>query len=125
MLHTKFRGNWPAGSGEEDFLRVFTIYGRGGHLGHLTSIMLIIFISLYLKAFIQNLVQNGSVISEKIRFEFLYVHDLGPRSRNDLDLQYSHTFIKSFSCLYLPTFRSQASIVSEKSTVFTFSYRKA
>ena len=65
------------------------------------------------------------VVSEKIRFEFLYVHDLGPRSRNDLDLQYSHTFIKSFSCLYLPTFRSQASIVSEKSTVFTFSYRKA
>ena len=62
--------------------------------------------------------------SEKIRFEFLYIHDLGPRSRNDLDLQYSHTFIKSFSCLYLPTFRSQASIVSEKSTVFTFSYRK-
>ena len=37
MLHTKFRGNWPAGSGEEDFLRIFTIYGRGGHLGHVTS----------------------------------------------------------------------------------------
>ena len=32
---------------------------------------------------------------------------------------------ESFSCLYLPTFRSQASIVSEKLTVFTFSYRKA
>ena len=42
MLHTKFHGNWPAGSGE-DFLRVFTIYGRGGHLGHVTSIMLINF----------------------------------------------------------------------------------
>ena len=27
-----------------------------------------IFISLYLKAFIQNFVQNGSVVSEKIRF---------------------------------------------------------
>ena len=39
MLHTKFRGNRPACSGEEDFLRVFTIYGRGGHLGHVTSIM--------------------------------------------------------------------------------------
>ena len=39
MLHTKFRGNRPAGSGEEDFLRVFTIYVRGGHLGHVTSIM--------------------------------------------------------------------------------------
>ena len=64
-------------------------------------------------------------ISEKIRFEFLYVYDLGPRSRNDLDLQYSHTFIKSFSCLYLPISRSRASIVSEKSPVFTFSYRKA
>ena len=84
-----------------------------------------IFISLYLKAFIQNLVQNGTEVSEKIRFAFLYVHDLGPRSRNDLDLQYSHTFIKSFSCLYLQTFRSQASIVSEKYTVFTFPYRKA
>ena len=38
MLHTKFRGNEPVGSGE-DFLRVFTIYGLGGHLGHVTSIM--------------------------------------------------------------------------------------
>ena len=39
MLHTKFRGNWPAGSGEEDFLRVFfTKYGDGGHLGHVTYV---------------------------------------------------------------------------------------
>ena len=83
------------------------------------------FISLYLKASIQNLVQNGPVVSEKIRFEFLYVHDLGPRSSNDLDFQYSHTLIKSISCLYLPTFRSKASMVSEKSTVFTFSHREA
>ena len=52
-----------------------------------------IFISLYLKAFIQNFVQIGKVFSEKIGFEFLYVHDLGPRSSNDLDLQYSHAFI--------------------------------
>ena len=80
-----------------------------------------IFISLYLKAFIQNLVQIAKVVSEKIPFEFLYVQDLGPRSSNDLDLQNSHTFMKSISCLYLPTFRSHASIVSEKSTVFTFS----
>ena len=78
-----------------------------------------------MKAFIENLVQIGTVTSEKIRFEFLYVQDLGPRSRNDLDLQYSLTFIKSFRCLLLPTFRSLAVIVSEKSTVFIFSYRKA
>ena len=103
-------------------MKVFTIYGHGGHLGHVTRIM---FISLYLKAIIQNLVQNGLLDFEEIWFEFLYVHDLWPRSRNDLDLQYSHTFNKSISCLYLPTIRSQASIVSEKSTVFTFSYKKA
>ena len=39
MLHTKVRGNRPDGSGEEDFLSVFTIYGRGGQLGHVNSIM--------------------------------------------------------------------------------------
>ena len=42
MLHTKFRGNRPAGSGEEDFKRIFTIYhlyGPGGNLGFVTSIM--------------------------------------------------------------------------------------
>ena len=37
MLHTKSQGHRPSGSGEEDFLRVFTIYGRGGHLGHVTN----------------------------------------------------------------------------------------
>ena len=37
MLHTKFRENRPTGSGEEDFERVFTIYGHGGHLGHVTQ----------------------------------------------------------------------------------------
>ena len=84
-----------------------------------------IFISLYLKAFIQNLVQTGKVVPEKIRFEFLHENDLVPRSRNDLDLQYSHTFVYSIRCLLLLTFRSLAAIVSEKSTVLTFSYRKA
>ena len=52
MLHTKFRGNRPAGSGEEDFLRVFTIYGRGSHLGHVTSIMLINFHFLVPESFL-------------------------------------------------------------------------
>ena len=40
MLNTKFRGNRPTGSTEEDFQRTFTIYGRVGQLGHVTSIML-------------------------------------------------------------------------------------
>ena len=71
------------------------------------------------------LVQIGTVVSEQIQFEFLYVHDLGPRSRNDLDLQYSHIFIYSIRCLVLIPFRSLVAITSEKSTVFTFSNRKA
>ena len=36
MLHGKFHGNRPAGSGEEDVLMVFTIYGRGNHLDTLS-----------------------------------------------------------------------------------------
>ena len=39
MLNIKFRGNRPARFGVEELLRVFTIYGRGGHLGDVTSIM--------------------------------------------------------------------------------------
>ena len=77
------------------FRRVFTIYWHGGHLGHLTSIMSSDFHFLVPESFHKNLVQIGTVASEKIRFEFLYVHDLGRRSKNDLDLQYSLTFINS------------------------------
>ena len=33
---TKFERIQPAGYGEIDFYRVFTIYGHGGHLGHMT-----------------------------------------------------------------------------------------
>ena len=36
MLHTKFQGHRSINSGEEDFFYVFTIYGHGGHLGHVT-----------------------------------------------------------------------------------------
>ena len=36
-----------------------------------------------------------------------------------------YTFISSIICLHPSTFKSQSATVSEKSTVFTFSYRKA
>ena len=39
MLHAKFRVNQLAGSGEEGFLRVFTIYGPGGLLGQVTQML--------------------------------------------------------------------------------------
>ena len=76
MLHTKFRGNRPAGFRVEDFLTVFTIYGRG-HLGQVTNIKSSDFHFLVP----ENLVQTGTLVSEKIQFEFLYVHDLGRRSK--------------------------------------------
>ena len=74
---------------------MFSIYGHGGHFGNVTSIMSSDFYFLVPESFFKYLVHIGKVVSEKIRFEFLYVHDLGPRSRNDFDLQYSHTFIYS------------------------------
>ena len=120
MLHTKFCGNrLPVP--EKKIFKGFLPYMC------VAAILIMrpascnqIFISLYLKAFIQSLVQIGTVVSEKIQFKFLYVHDLGPRSRNDLDHQYSHTFIYSIRCLLLLPFSSLAAIVSEKSTVFHF-----
>ena len=36
MLHAKFQDHRTSGSREEDFFKVFTIYGHGGHLGHVT-----------------------------------------------------------------------------------------
>ena len=36
MLHAKFQDHRTSGSGEEFFFKVFTIYGHGGHLGHVT-----------------------------------------------------------------------------------------
>ena len=78
---------------EKIFKGFFTICGHLVVMGPASCHQ--IFVSLYLKAFIKILVQIGKVVSEKIRFEFLYVLDLGPRSRNDHDLQYSHTFIYS------------------------------
>ena len=48
MLHAKLQDPGPLGSGEEDFLKVFTIYGRGGLLGHVTCIIYIHFRSPFL-----------------------------------------------------------------------------
>ena len=44
----------------------------------------------------QNSVEIGPVVTEKI-VKFSYVNDIWPRSRNDLNLQYSHIFIKQIS----------------------------
>ena len=43
MLHTKFQGHRSIASAEEDFFKFFTIYGHGGHLGHVTRTIWTIF----------------------------------------------------------------------------------
>ena len=78
MLHYKFRGNRPAGSGGEDFCRVFTMYGLGGHLGLVTSIILTTFHFHVPNSLHINFGKNGLVGFEKNMFYFLYVNSLGP-----------------------------------------------
>ena len=46
MLHTKFQGN--------RFLKVFTIYGYGGHLGHVTWTIYTNFHSPFLRRLYMN-----------------------------------------------------------------------
>ena len=56
----------PQVLGKKIFEGFLPYMGRGGHLGYVINIMSSDFDLLYLKAFIQSLVQIGTVISEKI-----------------------------------------------------------
>ena len=56
MQHTKFHGNWPTCFREEDFEGFLPYIGMAAILVMLPASCRQIFISLYLKAFIQNLV---------------------------------------------------------------------
>ena len=79
---------------------------------------------MYLIAFIQNFVKNGTLVSEKSGLKLCKYMTLG--QGQEMTLTFKTIYLHySISCLHLPTFRSQAAIDSEKSTVFTFSYRKA
>ena len=119
MLHTKFCGNLSTGSREEDFLRVFTIYGCGSHFGHVTSIM-------------------------SLNFHFLEPESLHIKFGFDWPSGFWEKPVLSFICnwlwvkvkkwpwpsilIYLHNFmlfQVTGCKSSEKSTVFTFSYRKA
>ena len=70
MQHTKFRGNRPAGFAEEDVEGFLPYMGVVAILVMRPASCHQIFISLYLKAFMQNLVQIGTVVSEKIQLDF-------------------------------------------------------
>ena len=49
MLHTKFLEIGPPVPEKKFFFKVFTIYGHGGHLGHVTWTIYINFSSLFLR----------------------------------------------------------------------------
>ena len=110
MLHTKFHQNQPSDSWKEDFKVFYHILARqpswscDQHYvdGFSFSSTYKLTFKIWLKMAQWRLGKESSIS---------YV--------NDPDLQYSHILINSIS------FRSQAAIVSEISTFFIFSYRKA
>ena len=58
MIPAKVQPQGFLGSGEEDFLKVFNIYGRGGHLGQRTATTLAIFRSPTLRRLHMKFEQN-------------------------------------------------------------------
>ena len=54
MLHIKFQGLGFIGSGAENFFKDFTIYGHGGHVGHVSKRICITFHSYFPSSFHMN-----------------------------------------------------------------------
>ena len=119
MLHTKFRGNGFSGSRKKIFLRVFTIYGHGSHLGHVTSIMSINFHFLVPE-------------SLHIKWGFDWLSGFWEKEVLSFVCKWPWAKVKKWpwpSILTYVHFFSWFQVTdckcSEKSTVFTFSYWKA
>ena len=70
MLHTKCQGHRFIGSGEEDFFKVFTIYGHGGHIGHVTQLICINFHSYSPLNFHMNFGSIALLFLRKTSFNF-------------------------------------------------------
>ena len=58
MTFAKIQPQSILGSGEEDFLKLFTIYGHGGHLGQWTATILAMFRSPNLRRLHMKFEQN-------------------------------------------------------------------
>ena len=56
------------GSGEEDFLSFFFIYGHGSHVGHVTQLICINFHSYSPSSFHMKFVPNDLTVFEKNKF---------------------------------------------------------
>ena len=71
MLHTKFQGHWPTGSGEEDFLRFLPYMGMAAMLVMWPSQFEQLFFPKGPGGCIWNLVAIGPVVSEENSFEIV------------------------------------------------------
>ena len=70
MLPAKYKPNLPGGSGEEDFWKVFTIFGHGGHLEFRSKPYFSYFSFPPVPGcYIGNLITFGPVVSEEKLFE--------------------------------------------------------
>ena len=85
MLHAKFQDHTcrTSGSREEDILKVFTIYGHGSHLGHVTWTIYINFLSPLPRMLHINLI--GQAFQRRRRLKMVEDddnnnNDNGPRS---------------------------------------------
>ena len=65
------------------FLKVLTIYGQGGHLGHVTCIIYINFLSHFLGKLHINLGLIGQAVSEKMFENNYYIHVYSPGTGAD------------------------------------------
>ena len=118
MLHTKFRGIGPPVPAK--ILSLFTIYVHRCHLGHATSIISTNFYFLVPESLHTKFVskQPGGFREKPVLIFICKWH--WAKVKKDTDLQYPLTFNNSVSCLHLRTFRSQAAILSEKSSFHFF-----
>ena len=70
MQRTKFQGHRSIGSWGDVFLKVFTIYGHGTHLGHVTQLICINFHSHLPISFHMKFGSKDQKVSEKNKFSF-------------------------------------------------------
>ena len=69
MLHINIYENRSTGSRDQNFMALYHIWAMKPS-DHVTNIILTYFISLFLKAQIQNLVKKGQVFLRKTSFNF-------------------------------------------------------
>ena len=83
MLHTKFQNHWPSGSGEKRFLKVFSIYSLGSHLGHVTLTIYINFLSSFPRMLHMKFGLIGQAVSgEKMFHYYGNIHVYSPGADN-------------------------------------------